>query len=51
MVGIAVASDGSYQSGFTVQALGTASNMAMVNVCAIAAGTPAMKTYNVRLLQ
>ena len=51
MAGIATASDGSYQSGFTVQALGTASNMAMVNVCAIAAGTPAPKSYNVRLLQ
>lgn len=51
MVGIAAASDGSFQAGFTVQVLGTASNMAMVNVCAIAAGTPAPKSYNVRLLQ
>lgn len=51
MVGTAAAYDGSYQSGFTVQALGTASNMATVNVCAVAAGTPAPKTYNVRLLQ
>ena len=51
MVGTAAAFDGSYQSGFTVPALGTASNMATVNVCAIAPGTPAPKTFNVRLVQ
>jgi len=51
MAGTAAASDGSYQAGFTVQALGTANNTATVNVCAIIDGTPFAKTYNVRLLQ
>jgi hypothetical protein len=51
MAGIAAASDGSYQVGFVVQAQGIADNTATVSVCAIAPGTPAVKTYNVRLVQ
>jgi hypothetical protein len=51
MLGSAAATDGTYQSGYIVQTLGTASNTATVYVCAIVAGTPTAKTYNVRLIQ
>lgn len=45
--GTAAASDGTYQAGFVINALGTASNTATVEVCAIVAGTPTAKTYNI----
>ena len=47
----AAASDGTYQSNFTVSAAVSAANVVYVYVCAITAGTPTAKTYNVRVLQ
>jgi hypothetical protein len=49
-VGQAMAADGTFQAGYVVSAGGTAAGTATVNVCAIVAGTPTAKTYNVRLL-
>jgi len=40
-----------YQSNFTVSAAVSAANVVYVYVCAITAGTPTAKTYNVRVLQ
>lgn len=51
MNGVAAASDGSHQPGFTVQAFGISPNTAAVDVCAIVDGTPAAETFNVRLIQ
>lgn len=51
MPGTATASDGSYQPGFTVTAFGSGNNTAEVALCAIVAGTPTAKTYNVRIFQ
>lgn len=49
MTGAAAASDGSYQANFLIHAQGTSPGRATVFVCAITPGTPAAKTYNVRL--
>jgi hypothetical protein len=51
MTGTATATDGTMQGNFVVSAAGTASGTATVNVCAITAGTPTAKTYNVHLNQ
>jgi hypothetical protein len=50
-VGDATATDGSNQDNFLVRAYGSLKGVATVKVCAITAGTPVAKTYNVRILQ
>jgi hypothetical protein len=48
---LASASDGTVLGGsFQVQASVTSSNTVTVNVCAVLAGTPSAKTYNVRVI-
>lgn len=48
---IANTSDGSFLgSSFSIQANVSSSNTVTVNVCALVAGTPASKTYNVRVV-
>lgn len=50
MVGTAKATDGTDQDNYEVRAFGSASGVATVKVCAIGAGTPTAKTYNVRMI-